>query len=163
MIDRVSSALHNTTWISRWQANSADPLGMRVSAHSFDTPKFQSEESAMTGIKVLLLLALLANNGFVASASHLQHGHSGKGRTEEPVGSAASAIVEADRRLMSGLEMCYEKFKPDALLSNHRPGKWVTQIWQKDRMFGNLSRDSILLNLPTIPVYDFLDPNQMKR
>lgn len=65
------------------------------------------------------------------------------------------------------MEMCYQKFKPKALLSgnsgSHRSGKWVTQIWQKDRMFANLSRDSLLLNLPTIPVFDFLDPNQVRR
>lgn len=71
--------------------------------------------------------------------------------------------METERRAMDNLEMCHRKFKPDSLISNNRPGKWVTQIWQKDRMFRNLSKDSLLLNLPNIPVHDLLEPNQIKR
>lgn len=72
-------------------------------------------------------------------------------------------VIETDRRMMSRLETCYQKFKPEALLSNHGPGKWVTQIWQKDRRFGSLFRDSILLSLPTVPVMDFVEPGELKR
>lgn len=72
-------------------------------------------------------------------------------------------VIETDRRMMSRLETCYQKFKPEALLSNHGPGKWVTQIWQKDRMFGSLFRDSIFLSLPMVPVMDFVEPGELKR
>lgn len=96
-----------------------------------------------------------------ATIIFLVNGVCASARQSPPNGLGST--IEADRRMMSRLESCYQKFKPEALLSNHRPGKWVTQIWQKDRLFGNLSRDSILLSLPTVPVYDFLDPNEIKR
>lgn len=114
----------------------------------FDPVRIAAKLGAMTGKRPLILIMVFLAVG--TTATHLQR-------------HIDDRIIEADRRMMSRLETCYQRFKPDALLTNHRPGKWVTQIWQKDRLFGNLSRDSILLSLPTVPVYDFLDPNQLKR
>lgn len=117
----------------------------------------RKEEGAMPALRIVFL-ALLSASGLVASSAHRQ-----QQKQERINGVSSSAIIEADRRMMSRLETCYQKFKPEALLTNHRAGKWVTQIWKKDRMFGNLSRDAILLSLPTIAVTDFLEPNELKR
>lgn len=61
-----------------------------------------------------------------------------------------AATVMADQVVMRRLMSCYQKHRPEALLSNNR-------------MFVNLSREALHLSLPEVPVYYFLGPRELKR